>query len=49
MNDAFFRFVVEMGGPELDKRKGGKYLRAMILLRCTALDRTRLAAGRLFA
>jgi len=26
VNDAFFRFVAEMGGPELDKGKGGKYL-----------------------
>jgi hypothetical protein len=26
VNDAFFRFVVDMGGPGLDKGKGGKYL-----------------------
>ena len=26
MNDAFFRFVVDMGGPGPDKGKGGKYL-----------------------
>ena len=26
VNDAFFRFVVDMGGPGLDQGKGGKYL-----------------------
>jgi hypothetical protein len=26
VNDAFFRFVVDMGGPGLDKGKGGKYV-----------------------
>ena len=26
VNDAFFRFVVDMGAPGLDKGKGGKYL-----------------------
>jgi hypothetical protein len=26
VNDAFFRFVADMGGPGLDKGKGGKYL-----------------------
>ena len=26
VNDAFFRFVVDMGGPGPDKGKGGKYL-----------------------
>src|SRR6266508_2828825 len=26
VNDAFFRFVVDMGGPRPDKGKGGKYL-----------------------
>ena len=26
VNDAFFRFVIDMGGPGPDKGKGGKYL-----------------------